>query len=75
MHISKETIVRANERTRRELAGLSLDERQAYVFNKIQSAPYGTAVLRGFAEYYRKRYPSYNRCFATLLDELNKRQK
>ena len=75
MHISKETIVRANERTRRELGGLSPDERQAYIFNKIQTSPYGAAVLRGFVEHYRKRYPSYNSCFATLLAELNKRQK
>ena len=75
MLISKETIVRANERTRRELGGLSPDERHAYVVNKITSTPYGHAVLRGMVEYFRQHYPSYNSCFAVLLDELNKRQK
>ena len=75
MNISKETIVRANDRTRRELAGVPRDERQAYIFNKIQTTPYGMAVLRGMAEHYRKRYPGYNSCFDGLLDALNQRQK
>ena len=75
MNISKQTIVRANERTRRELAGLSPDERQAYIFEKIRKSPYGAAVLRGMVEYYRQRYPGYNSCFAVLYDELKKRGK
>lgn len=73
MNISKQTIVRANDRTRRELAGLSPDERQAYIFEKIRKSPYGAAVVHGVQEYYRNRYPSYNSVFSTFIEKLEQR--
>ena len=73
MSLSIEDIRRANDRTMRELSGLTPAERHEYILNKIKNTPHGMAICSGIAEYYRKRYPGYDSVFAKLFDDIKQR--